>query len=361
MKKISIFLVILTLTYLSFVGLRNKMENTHDVDLHLPTGIQDRSLISAYTKECTETTLPKSEFPKGIMGISTVPPFSERYYTLSTELGATWMRAEFDWRAIERADGTYDWAAADRMVSEMNKNNFHILGTIAYIPTHLHTWEEIREHFQKFTHELGERYHSQGVSYYEIFNEPNLPGWGWLDKRTSPENYVGEYTILLAIANKEIHDINSHAVIVLGGISSDAINGMPYTDFTKKLLSFESSKCFDIFAFHPYGHEGKFKQTAKELTLLLEQSTTTPKSIWFNEYGTPENKKLTYTIDSMFKERDAADAWFWFTLRDLRPNNRWNYGLTDYNFEKKDSFIFFQNNMSTRKISATNTPSVSAQ
>ena len=101
--------------------------------------------------------------------------------------------------------------------------------------------------------------------------------------------------------------------------------------------------------------------TAKELASLLTQSTATPKPIWFNEYGTPENKKLTHTIDSMFKERDAADAWFWFTLRDLRPNNRWNYGLTDYNFEKKDSFIFFQKNMSIEKATATRTPTVNAQ
>ena len=188
------------------------MENTHDVNLNLPAGTYDRSLISTYTKKCTETALPRSESPKGIIGVSTVPPFNERYYTLSKELGATWMRTEFDWRAIEQSDGTYDWTAADKMVNEMNKNNFHILGTIAYIPTHLQTWEEIRDHFQKFTHELGKRYHSQGISYYEIFNEPNLPGWGWLDKRTSPENYVGEYAILLAIANKEIHDIDPHAV-----------------------------------------------------------------------------------------------------------------------------------------------------
>lgn len=130
--------------------------------------------------------------------------------------------------------------------------------------------------------------------------------------------------------------------MVIGGISSDTISGMPYPDFLKKLLSYDTSKCFDILAFHPYGHEGKFTQTASEFGLLLAQGNADPKPIWFNEYGTDQNKRLRYSIDSMYKERAAADAWFWFTLRDLRPNNRWTYGLTDYNFKKKEAFKLFQ-------------------
>src|SRR3989344_437259 len=335
MKKYLISFAVILIIYFILVIIRNKMENTHDVDLNLPAGTSDASLISSYTNGCTETALSKNKFPRNIIGVSTVHPYSETYYSLTKELGATWMRVEFDWRAIEKSDGTYDWAAADTMVSEMNKNGLHVLGTISYIPTNLHTWEEIRNHFQKFMRALTERYDSQGITYYEIFNEPNLPGWAWLDKKTKPEGYIGEYAILLAIANKEIRAVNPSAVVVIGGVSSDTITGMPYPDFTKKLLSYGSSKCFDIFAFHPYGHEGKFAQTVMELNSLFAQSGVAPKPIWFNEYGTPENKRLQYSADSMLKERGAVDAWFWFTLRDLRPNNRWNYGLTDYNFSKK--------------------------
>lgn len=342
-KKIIIIISFVVLViYFALVSIRNKQENTHDVNLNLPVGTSDISLIETYTKECEPTILPKNQFPKDIVGISAVPPYHEKYYSLSKELGATWMRAEFDWRAIELPDGTYDWAATDTMVSDMNKNGFHLLGTISYIPTNLHTWEEIRNHFQKFTRALSQRYVPQGITYYEIFNEPNLPGWSWLDKKTKPEGYVGEYAILLAIANKEIHSTDSSAVVVIGGVSSDKVTGMPYPNFIKELLSYGSSKCFDVFAFHPYGHEGKFAQTVVEINSLFKQNGATPKPIWFNEYGTEQNQKLGYSIDSMFRERSAVDAWFWFTLRDLRPNNRWNYGLTDYDFKPKEAYFLFQ-------------------
>lgn len=205
MKKIfNVSLIILLMCISVFIIIRNRLENTNDIALNIPIGTSDIFLVDTYTKECSKTVLPKNEFPKNVIGISSVIPLGEKYYVLSQELGATWMRAEFDWRAIEKSDGTYDWIAADDMVSEMNKYGFHLLGNINYLPTNLQTWEDIRSHFQKFTRALAERYGSQGIAYYEIFNEPNLPGWGWLDKKTRPEEYVGEYSILLAIANKEI-------------------------------------------------------------------------------------------------------------------------------------------------------------
>ena len=353
MVKIILFLllgaVIIFAIYIVLLVIQTKQENAYDVDLHLPVGTQDEALIRRYTSLCVPTTLPHVQYPKDIFGISVVVrPEGEQYFQLSKELGATWMRTEFDWRGIERADGTYDWAQSDTTIAEMNARGFSALGNINYLPLHLHTWEDIRAHFKKFTRALAERYTPLGVNYYEIFNEPNLAGWGWLDKSTRPEPYIGEYAILLAIANAEIRAVNPEAVIVLGGISSDDVTGMPYVAFTKSLLDLGSANCFDIYAFHPYGKEGKFGKTAAELTALLSTYTPMYKPIWFNEYGTDQNDRLAYAIESMIKERSAADAWFWFTLRDLRPNNRWNFGLLNYEFKKKPAFDLLKELLSSR-------------
>lgn len=335
-----VFVIVFAWTII-FPILRDKQENTHDVNLNLPMGTRDSVLVTRYTKECTETRLSDAEFPKHILGISTVPPLGKEYYRLAKELNVTWMRAEFDWRAIENPDGSYDWSSADTLVAEMNTFGFYVLGTINYLPVHLKTWEDIRIHFQRFVRALAERYHSKGIRFYEVFNEPNLTGWGWIDKEANPNDYIGEYAILLALANKEIHAVDSSAVVVLGGVSSDDVIGMSYRDFLIALVDYGSLPCFDILAFHPYGHEGKFDKTVTEISSYVEQNGVRHKPIWFDEYGADEDSRLEYTIQSMFMERDVVDAWFWFTLRDLRPNKRWTYGLTDYEFQKKDAFEIF--------------------
>lgn len=319
-------------------------EDTENIDLYLPLGRTDKKVIESFTKLCRPTTLPQENFPKKFIGLSAniVSMIDEQYYGLMKELDMNWMRVFISWRSIERPDGTYDWSITDATVNDTKKHNIHLLVTLNVLPTHLHTWDDIDEHYRKFIRAFAERYTKEGVNYFEILNEPNLPGEGWLDKVTKPEGYIGEYAIILAIANEEIHKVNPTAVILNGGISSDDVHGMSYRTFLSQMLSYGTESCFDVLAFHPYGHEARFATTTKELRDILVQYKVGERPIWFNEYGTDEDKRLPYTIESMYKEKDVVDAWFWYTLRDLRPNHRWGYGLTEYDYVKKDAFEIFK-------------------
>lgn len=347
MKKIlRIVAITFVLTFVLLViyaNIRDKREDTQNIDLNLPLGRMDILSVKSYTDSCVATTRKSNEFPSHVIGISmNVPPIDETYYSLSKEIGATWMRTQFNWRDIEQADGSYNWTQSDQLVRDLHANNFRVLANVTLIPTNLKTWEDIDVHFRKFMQAFVKRYSSQGVSYYEIFNEPNLPGWGWLDRKTKPDGYIGEYAILLAVANQEIRKIDPTAVVVSGGISSDDVAGMPYPTFITTMLSFGAKQCFDVFAFHPYGHEGKFGKTSAELHTLLGDDTKSITPIWFNEYGTDKDEKLVYSVNAMHDEVGVVDAWFWFTLRDLRPDHRWGYGLTDYTYNKKEAFDVFK-------------------
>jgi hypothetical protein len=321
-----------------------RREDTENVDLHLPPGRTDIKIIQSFTKLCRPTELSQDRFPTKFVGLSTNIPsmIDEKYFSLTKELGINWMRVFISWRDIERPDGTYDWTATDKTVADIKKHDIHLLATLYLIPTNLHTWDDIDEHYRKFIKAFAERYTKDGVTYFEVFNEPNLPGYGWLDRVTKPEGYIGEYAIMLAIANEEIRKVNGDAVILNGGISSDDVHGMPYGQFLTQMLSYGTTPCFDVLAFHPYGLEGRFATTRDELQGILAQTGVRERPIWFDEYGTPEDTRLPYTIESMYKEKDVADAWFWYTLRDLRPDHRWGYGLTDYNYVKKDAFGIFK-------------------
>jgi hypothetical protein len=347
-KKISIAVLLLVLLLVVFSIIRDIKENAYSVKLDLPAGEQDKNIINSYVSKCSYSTQSKNNYPKGSIGISgNVWPLhdeatNQKYYSLTKELGVTWMRSEFDWRFTEKAHGTYDWSSSDAVVSATKKNNLGLLANINYLPTTIHTWGDMREHFRKYTRAVAERYTKEGVMYYEIFNEPNLPGWGWVDKSIKPEEYVGEYVIMLAIANEEIHKVNKDAVIVIGGLSPDDVKGMPYDLFIQQMKEYDALKCFDVFAFHPYGRQEKFTKTVEELSSLLAEKHVDPKPIWFNEYGTDDDKQLVYSIETMYKEKDAVPMWFWFTLKDLRPDGRWKYGLTDFDFNKKEAFTVFK-------------------
>lgn len=347
MKVLLVICAISITIWASLSWLRIKAENTHDVELAIEHATTTRQTVEQLASRCSTTTAAR--IPAGVFGVSTVPPFPPVYYERLSDLGIQWTRSEFDWNAIEQPDGRYDWNASDALVRDSHAHNISLLGNINYLPIHLRTWAEAQGHFETFVRALVERYkpggtfaqqegwRAYGVSYWEIFNEPNLTGWGWMSKGSSAEEYVGEYAALLAVANAAIRRSDKDAVIVLGGVSDDDVAGMPYPKFFDALFSYGVSSCFDVIAFHPYGRYGTFAATADEIRAIAKRSGI-EKPLWFNEYGTDNDRELDTALTALFNEREAADAWFWFTLRDLRPNRRWSYGLTDYEFNPKPAY-----------------------
>ena len=313
--------------------------------------------VRMLTAQCTLSTT--SPFKEKVFGLSVLPPYSPEYYDLVSDLGVKWVRADFQWSRIERADGTYDWRETDEFVTEMYKRKINVAGIINYIPWHFTTWKETQEHLTKFSEAITERYKRDGIlakemgwkdygiSHWEIFNEPNLPGYGWLSPESDPRGYIAEYAALLAIANRGIHTKDPGAIIVLAGLSPD---GMPYTEFLKEFYNLETRKCFDVLAFHPYGRSERFAETADELRTLMTKAGDTNKGVWFNEFGTTEEKYRETYVTQMFDGQKHVEGFFWFAVRDLKPFTE-NFGLVTYDFTKKPAYNTFRELMRLYNVS----------
>ncbi len=104
-KRILIFFLLLVCIYFILLSIQIRKENTHDVILDLPLGTTDNTQVLQYTKQCTESTLPRDMYPRGVMGISGVGPYDDVYFSLMKKLSVYWLRAEFHWRPIEQSEG----------------------------------------------------------------------------------------------------------------------------------------------------------------------------------------------------------------------------------------------------------------
>ena len=99
----------------------------------------------------------------------------------------------------------------------------------------------------------------------------------------------------------------------------------------------QTPNCFDIAAYHPYGLPEQFHVSAEKYRGLMTVQGITGRPLWFNEYGTTEDNERAELIVKAFAHSNAADAFFWFTLRDLAPIGE-NYGVLDYQYTQKPEY-----------------------
>ena len=224
--------------------------------------------------------------------------------------------------------------------SACNAAGVNVVGIITYIPQWMPSdWAVIDAQFQVFAAALVERYAKSGVHHWEIFNEPNLPGFGWLVKGVRPEAFVGCYTLLLARANRIIRQWDPAGVVVLGGLSPD---GMAPERFMAELYRLGGKDCFDVFAFHPYGYQNKFAAAnARVRAIMAAGGDIASKPIWFDEYGMTDVSQQSAIIENVFKDRHNADALFWFSIKDFRSSGS-TFGLVDNGYARRSGFATFE-------------------
>lgn len=303
--------------------------------------------VKAELRDCR----PSSATPEvGVFGLSIISDdylMDARIFPLLSDLGVKWVRMEFHWSAIERNQGTYNWAYYDGIVHELANRHIRIQGIVTYLPAY-ETEATFAPGLDRYTRALVARYKiggefwkgkgldGYGVQYWEVFNEPNFPGHGWLKPGADPLQAVPAYGRALGVVSKAVRDLDPNAFVLLGGISPQDSNFGKYLD---QLYALEPGKCFDIFAYHPYGRTGQFPQTAQEFRAILEKHHDPAKPIWFNEFGTGLNSEQADVLRTVFAQKDAVPGFFYFTLRDLTPMGGERHGLVDYDFNQKPGYM----------------------
>lgn len=302
--------------------------------------------------ECT----PSDRTPaRNVVGLSDPHTIEPVVIDLVEEAGAPWVRAELHWSVIQpEKGGPYDFAPYDAMIQNYRERGIEVLLILTYIPeSYERDWEAIDEDFRAFATEAVQRYAPMGVHYYEVFNEPNLPGYGWLTDDDDAWTNLPNYTRLLDIANEVVREHDPEGFVVLGGIASEQHRGLTLDETMGALLGhYEAQDCFDVMAFHPYGFQNQFGEAAAMVDGVMSDHDADHLPVWFNEYGWTDYESMDLAVNgtvatnpmlAAFDQRDEADALFWFAAKDYSGRSSApTFGLADFDGNKRGSFATFQ-------------------
>ena len=302
-------------------------------------------LLAANADECSVST---STPERGIVGMSyyTDPSkYQRKEYDALKDLGVRHVRIDFGWKYIAHTEGAYDWTHPDALVRELTLRGITISDAlVTYPPEYLRDWNDAANQMELFMQKIVERYKPEGefarimpgfpgISYWEIINEPNLPGLGFVPLSIDPSDFVDAYALLLMSANQGVRKADPSAFVIMGGLSPD---GMPPEAFLSRVLLL-APNCFDILAFHPYGDPENFLSVATGLKVIMSEHGIKERPIWFNEYGESNDTLHSSVIPRAFANSNSVDGFFWFTLRDLAPIGE-NYGVLDYGYTPKSEY-----------------------
>lgn len=277
-----------------------------------------------------------------------------------------WIRMDMGWDEIQREDReTYDWSRIDRVVRAAKARHIKILPILAYTPA----WArrvgcntskcapfDVSD-FAEFVTVAVERYSSQGIHVWEIWNEPNLTSF-W-----KPYPSVKNYAALLRASHTAIRTIDPTATIITGGLgpTQTGSEGIAPIDFLSSLYDEGASNTFDAVGFHPYSYpaypsqytEGnawtQLASTSPSLRSVMVANDDEGKQIWLTEYGVPtsgpggmsEAAQAVMLTDSLTLWKHGtsfAGPFFWYSYKDLGTSQHTNenfFGILRYDGSKK--------------------------
>jgi hypothetical protein len=291
--------------------------------------------------------------PRNIVGISDPHARDPRVIDIIAETGVRWVRAEFHWSVVQPdGRGPMNWEPYDAMVQRYRQHGINVAAILTYIPESLNDWATIDAGFQRFAAEAVARYAPRGVHVWEVFNEPNLTGYGWLSHDDDARRYFGAYALLLARANAAVRAHDPNGVVVIGGLAGEGHRPVSPEETMDVLYGLGVQDCFDVMAYHPYGYQARFAEARARIDRIMAQHDDLAKPIWFNEYGWTDHEAMSLSVNrsestnpmiATFAQRHHADALFWFAARDYSGRfTAPTFGLVTYDFEKRDSFETFQ-------------------
>jgi len=189
-------------------------------------------------------------------------------------------RMDFQWAAIEKQKGVYDFSAYDRLLQQQESAKVRAYWILDYSNALYdgglspHT-DEGREAFSNWT--VAAVTHFQGHNIiWEMWNEPNIGFW-------TPTPNVDDYSALANAVGAALDNAGLHSEIYVGpaaaGLDLNFIEGT----FKAGLL-----KYWDAVSFHPYrtGHpETALADYEKLANLIKQYNPNKPQSIFSGEWG----------------------------------------------------------------------------
>lgn len=274
------------------------------------------------------------------------PATVAREFGLMTAMHVTWIRADFDWSAIEVNRGQFDWSYPDAVVKEASARRMSVLPVLSHTPVWARpagtTSSAPPEHpadFADFARAAAVRYGPLGVHTWEIWNEPNINDF-W-----QPAPDAGKYGELFRATADTVHPIDPNATLLIGGLTrgTDTANGSRISQitFVERLYGNGAAQVADGIAVHPYSFPSLPAQAnaavvgglddVPALHRVMARHGEGRKKVWITEFGAPTGTASDAVSDGdqvrtillahkLVQKWDWAGPLIYFELRDRGTN-----------------------------------------
>lgn len=259
--------------------------------------------------------------------------------------GVGWVRIDMEWYVVQPSStSTYDWSAYDRAIDAIHQHSLKALVILDYAPA----WAAIdgckpsSRHqcapadpmaFAAYAAAATARYTSDGVTCWEIWNEPNAQRFWY------PGANAAAYAELLKVTYLAIKQINPNATVITGGLASTVSRGtIASPDYMAAFYQAGAEPYFDAIGAHPYSYPllptnsaewNGWTQMLKMRAIAVAQGDAT-KKIWMTEVGAssggphPVSEGLqAQNVEeavSLHNSYPWAGPLFWYNYQDLGTN-----------------------------------------
>jgi len=277
---------------------------------------------------------------------------------------ASYFRVDFAWSDVQyNGSNSWNWNNIDRIVNASIPNNLDIIAIVDYFPPWANIESDTTFWFD-FVYQAGLRYIPQGVTVWEMWNEPNLTNFF---PNPDVEKYVNK--ILKPGSNairKAALELNTPVVVLTGGLAPAATDGtnIAQFDFVKGIYDNGGKNYFDGLGQHPYcwpldpsiPNDYNWFLKTEELYTEMQANGDGNKKIWGTEMGWPTHtagQNFVTELEQASYLKKAYDIWnswdwtgplIWYAYNDAGndpANPEHHFGLVDNNFIAKPAMDSF--------------------
>jgi hypothetical protein len=314
------------------------------------TGLMNRGMSEARMRESLLRSPefaqenPEPGFPDRI-GLNVHVPSNAILEDVSSNLGVTWIRIDFDWFRMEPERGRFEWAETDRVVEKASTSGLEMLATLAYTPA----WASSNpgspqvsdppaaaEFYRDFVRASVNRYRER-VRFWQFWNEPNL-GDFW--KGTREQYRVS----ILEVGARTAREVDPGARVVAPGLANVG-SWRPWFEEAMR-----AKALVDVVNHHNYARTGRASIVElrtdglqPSLQTLMRENEVDDRPFWLTETGrrTDDGDQPRYYDEILQTLR--AETWvarlFFFHYWDGPGQGNGGFGIVNEDSTPKPAYF----------------------
>jgi hypothetical protein len=294
--------------------------------------------------------------------------------------GATWVRFDLSWDAVQHASAaSYNWAPTDAVAQAAAVRGLKVVMIVDFVPPWARPAGCTNSQmcgpadpaaYGRFAAVAAAHYRAYGVENWEIWNEPNI------SYRFHPAANPSLYVAMLKASYAAIKQADPNATVIAASTAPAATEhgDMRPDDFIQAMYDDGAAGSFDALSVHPYTYPETPAQSnpadawgqMQSIRDMMVAHGDGAKKIWITEFGAPtagpneagdhvseavQAQSVTEAI-SIFRSYTWSGPFFWYDYRDSGGsalNSENFYGLVRADGTFKPSYRAFEQAVATYK------------